>query len=137
MSLLPTSCSVRANYFCSQDGTPIWGQRNIDGPGVWVTCVKGKEKQAVGELYEVFESVSDLKMCRVSMAGVCEYERRTQLANQLWPRGEATEGRGSDESDNDGDAEDLEKQIAKEVASMKRPRRETRFGMSPCIICLP
>ena len=44
--------------FDIQDGTPIWGQRSIDGPGVWVTCVKGKEKQTVGELYDLFESVS-------------------------------------------------------------------------------
>ena len=29
----------------------------IDGPGVWASCVKGKEKQAVGELYDLFESV--------------------------------------------------------------------------------
>jgi hypothetical protein len=42
----------------AQDGTPIWGKRAIDGPGVWVSCVKGKEKQTVGELYDLFESVS-------------------------------------------------------------------------------
>ena len=40
-----------------QDGTPIWGKRSIDGPGIWVSCVKGKEKQTVGELYDLFESV--------------------------------------------------------------------------------
>jgi hypothetical protein len=43
---------------CAQDGTPIWEKRSIDGPGIWVTCVKGKEKQTVGELYDLFESVS-------------------------------------------------------------------------------
>ncbi|KAI0649360.1 hypothetical protein C8Q79DRAFT_508792 [Trametes meyenii] len=99
------------------DGTPIWGQRQIDGPGVWVTCVKGKERQTVGELYDVFES----------------------LANQLWPT-EASEiadtPRSSDEED--GGADDLEKQIAKEVASMKRPRKETRFAncqtSTPCVV---
>ncbi|KAI0710142.1 hypothetical protein C8Q76DRAFT_741272 [Earliella scabrosa] len=99
------------------DGTPIWGQRSIDGPGVWVTCVKGKEKQTVGELYDLFES----------------------LANQLWP----TESEGKEEADHSdeeegGRADDLEKQIAKEVASMKRPRRETRFANcqtnTPCVV---
>lgn len=45
-----------------QDGTPIWGQRQIDGPGVWVTCVKGKEKQTVGELYDLFESVCTIRI---------------------------------------------------------------------------
>ncbi|RPD61192.1 hypothetical protein L226DRAFT_560338 [Lentinus tigrinus ALCF2SS1-7] len=99
------------------DGKPIWGQRSIDGPGVWVTCVKGKEKQTVGELYDLFES----------------------LANDLWP----AEGSGlkndDDESDEDeAGADDLEKQIAKEVSSMKRPRRETRFANcqtnTPCVV---
>ena len=23
----------------TQDGTPVWGKRRIDGPGVWVTCL--------------------------------------------------------------------------------------------------
>lgn len=55
-----------------------------------------------------------------------------QLANQLWPAESVTasdEPQGSDDDD-DGGADDIEKQIAKEVASMKRPRKETRFGMS-------
>ncbi|KAI1797271.1 hypothetical protein LXA43DRAFT_1138693 [Ganoderma leucocontextum] len=100
------------------DGTPIWGQRNIDGPGVWVTCVKGKEKQTVGELYDVFEA----------------------LANQLWPMESVTAcdaPQGSDGDDDEG-ADDIEKQIAKEVASMKRPRKETRFANcqtnTPCVV---
>ncbi|KAJ7067125.1 hypothetical protein C8F01DRAFT_1120365 [Mycena amicta] len=45
------------------DGTPIWGRPHIEGPGVWVTCVKGKEKQAAGEARELFQN----------------------LASQLWP----------------------------------------------------
>lgn len=45
-----------------QDGSSIWGKRSIDGPGVWVSCVKGKEKQTVGELYDLFEQVRGL-MC--------------------------------------------------------------------------
>ncbi|KAI0324143.1 hypothetical protein GY45DRAFT_452332 [Cubamyces sp. BRFM 1775] len=99
------------------DGTPIWGQRQIDGPGVWVTCVKGKEKQTVGELYDLFES----------------------LANQLWPTDGAEDADAQGASDEeDGGADDLEKQIAKEVASMKRPRKETRFANcltnTPCVV---
>lgn len=31
---------------------------NISGPSVWVTCVRGREKQAVGELYDLFEQVN-------------------------------------------------------------------------------
>lgn len=58
----------------NKDGTPIWGKRHVEGPGVWVSCafivitvwylaihsglgVKGKEKQTVGEVYELFELV--------------------------------------------------------------------------------
>ena len=55
-----------------------------------------------------------------------------QLANEVWPTESDGLKDGDDESDEDGGgADDLEKQIAKEVSSMKRPRRETRFGMSP------
>ncbi|KAL1949322.1 hypothetical protein VTO73DRAFT_8203 [Trametes versicolor] len=99
------------------DGTAIWGQRQIDGPGVWVTCVKGKEKQTVGELYDLFES----------------------LGNELWPVGEVDDAETPQDSDDEaGGAEDIEKQIAKEVASMKRPRKETRFANcltnTPCVV---
>ena len=44
------------------------------------------------------------------------------------------DSQNSDDEDGGG-ADDLEKQIAKEVASMKRPRRETRFGMATCMEC--
>ncbi|KZT02615.1 uncharacterized protein LAESUDRAFT_744987 [Laetiporus sulphureus 93-53] len=101
-----------------QDGTPIWGQRTVDGPGVWVTCVKGKEKQTVGELYDLFES----------------------LASEMWPDDSATGTQADDDnSDDEGsDDGDIEKQLAKEVASMKRPRKEQRFANcqinTPCVV---
>ena len=41
----------------TQDGTSIWTKPVVNGPGVWVSCTKGKEKQAIGEVYQVFESV--------------------------------------------------------------------------------
>lgn len=71
----------------NKDGTPIWGKRHVEGPGVWVSCalrppqalqynrcysfmfiffflgVKGKEKQTVGEVYELFESVTTRHIC--------------------------------------------------------------------------
>jgi len=93
------------------DGTPIWGKRAIDGPGIWVSCVKGKEKQTVGELYDLFES----------------------LASELWPETDAGAREAGDEDGHDNsddgtaEEEDLEKQMAKELASIKRPRREQRF----------
>jgi len=103
------------------DGTPIWGKRAIDGPGIWVSCVKGKEKQTVGELYDLFESV----------------------ASELWPV-TAAAGGSDEESHGDSDdaavdvEEDLEKQIAKELATIKRPRKEQIFANcqtnTPCVI---
>lgn len=100
------SCSP---FNSSQDGTPI--QQTINGPSVWATCVRGKEKQAVGELYDLFE----------------------QYAVQMWPNESSTPSNVEDEAESgtDGDGEgeeDIEKQIAKEMSSMKRPRTVARFG---------
>ncbi|KAJ7765767.1 hypothetical protein B0H16DRAFT_402001 [Mycena metata] len=106
-----------------QDGTPVWGKRYIDGPGVWVTCTprstiedasglrmhtlgtKGKEKQAVGELYELFKG----------------------LGSELWP--ETEEGKVADDDSDDEPEEGLsiEAQIASEVSAMKKPKKEQRF----------
>ena len=30
------SCSAYCNT--NKDGTPIWGKRHVEGPGVWVSC---------------------------------------------------------------------------------------------------
>ncbi|KAF6758298.1 hypothetical protein DFP72DRAFT_191565 [Ephemerocybe angulata] len=97
------------------DGTPMWGKRHIDGPGIWVSCVKGKEKQTVGEMYDLFESV----------------------ASDIWPVG------GAEEKEKTGDSDDeeelsIEDQIKKEMSEMKRPRAEQRFANcqtdTPCVV---
>ena len=55
-----------------------------------------------------------------------------QLASEIWS-GSAAVGADDDESHAASDGgeveEDLEKQIAKELASIKRPRKEQMFGM--------
>ncbi|KAF8119691.1 hypothetical protein EV363DRAFT_1495069 [Boletus edulis] len=49
----------RKRKYRSDGPTPTWVKRtSIDGPGVWASCVKGKEKQTVGELYDLFESLA-------------------------------------------------------------------------------
>lgn len=54
----------------------------------------------------------------------------------MWPTGTTSgktgESRSDDDDDDDGDDGDgdIAAQIAKEVAAMKRPRKEQRFGMS-------
>ncbi|KAI0779099.1 hypothetical protein BC629DRAFT_1264037, partial [Irpex lacteus] len=93
------------------DGTPI--QPNVSGPSVWATCVRGKERAAVGELYDLFEGVRSTSTpststMSTSTAEVGENERE------------------DDEDSDDEEEEDIEKQIAKEVAGMKRPRKERK-----------
>ncbi|KAI0303692.1 hypothetical protein B0F90DRAFT_1667103 [Multifurca ochricompacta] len=48
----PTLCQLvlgRENFPTATprpvDGTPTWAKRSIDGPGIWATCVKGKENR--------------------------------------------------------------------------------------------
>ncbi|KAF5359157.1 hypothetical protein D9756_003517 [Leucocoprinus leucothites] len=75
--------------------------------------VKGKEKQTVGELYDLFES----------------------LADELWP----------DEGSEPGERQavpvkgelSLEAQIANEMNSLQKPRKEKRFGDVVYISCKP
>lgn len=63
----------------------------------------------MGELYDLFE----------------------QYATEMWP-GESSSSadvKAEDDSDDEEDEDlDIEKQIAKEMSTMKRPRKETRFG---------
>lgn len=77
-----------------------------------MSCVKGKESQTVGELYDLFES----------------------LAAELWPDDEQAAGH-DDSPDEDLSLED---QISKEVAAMKRPRDERLFTNcqtnTPCVV---
>lgn len=70
-----------------------------------MTCIRGKERQAVGELYDLFE----------------------QLAAEMWPSESGAAAAEASDDDED-EEEDIEKQIAKEMSGMKRPKKETRFA---------
>ncbi|KAL0067884.1 hypothetical protein AAF712_005052 [Marasmius tenuissimus] len=67
--------------------------------------VKGKEKQTVGELYDLFESV----------------------ASDIWPAEGADD---NSDTDAEGNSEALEDQISNEIAAMKKPQKDKRFGSS-------
>lgn len=63
------------------------------------------------------------------------------MSTERWPESDSPSDTGlgrrkdADEDEDDADEdedEDIEKQIAKEMSSMKRPRKEQRFGMFPC-----
>ncbi|KAG0694918.1 hypothetical protein DFH29DRAFT_957728 [Suillus ampliporus] len=105
----------RKRKYRSDGVSPTWAKRTIEGPGIWATCVKGKEKGTVGELYDLFES----------------------LAAEMWPV-EGHDNDRNDGSDGDENEDDLETQIAKEVAALKRPKVEKRFvnfqTNTPCVI---
>jgi len=53
-----------------------------------------------------------------------------QIASDVWPESGLDDGKESDGANNSDGAEDsdLEAQVAKELASIKRPRKEQRFG---------
>lgn len=99
------------------DGTPIWAKRYIDGPGIWVSCVKGKERQTVAECYDLFDSV----------------------ASGLWPSDEQRTSDADSESDpEEGHDLSIEAQIANEVSAIKCPKAEPRFTNcqtnTPCVV---
>jgi hypothetical protein len=60
----------------------------------------------------------------------CALTVTAQIASDIWPEAAAggdQECDGASEND-EADGEDLEAQVAKELAAIKRPRREHRFG---------
>ncbi|KAL4072711.1 hypothetical protein V8B97DRAFT_1958058 [Scleroderma yunnanense] len=104
----------RKRKYRSDGPSPTWVKRAIEGPGIWASCVKGKEKQTVGELYDLFES----------------------LASELWPiAGRDREEHPASDEDDGGNLED---KIARELAAIKRPRTESRFANcntnTPCVL---
>ncbi|KAJ7592966.1 hypothetical protein C8J56DRAFT_929949 [Mycena floridula] len=97
------------------DGTLIWSRPVIDGPGVWVSCVKGREDRTVAEVSDLFD----------------------MLASELWP--EPSGGGNNHSDDDDSKAElSLEAQISKELSAIKRPKSERRFvncmTNTPCVV---
>ncbi|CAE6478731.1 unnamed protein product [Rhizoctonia solani] len=87
------------NYKSSVRG--IASRRAIDGPGIWAMTVKGKEKQATNELYEIIESIS----------------------NRIWPKPPPTTEATAEASDDGSDEEeDIEKQLAKELSNINKPK---------------
>ncbi|KAG2124124.1 hypothetical protein BD769DRAFT_1776608 [Suillus cothurnatus] len=91
-----------------------WAKRTIEGPGILATCVKGKEKGTVGELYDLFESLA---------ADMWLIEGHDSSANDRY--------RGSDAEENE---HDLETQITKEVAALKRPKVEKHSNSTPYVV---
>ncbi|KAF7312493.1 THUMP domain-containing protein [Mycena indigotica] len=92
------------------DGTPIWGRRHVEGPGVWITCVKGKERQAAGEACELFQN----------------------LAADLWPDAARANQKDSDDSESDGEGLSIEQQIANEVNAIKTRPTKTQELFKNC-----
>ncbi|CAE6427916.1 unnamed protein product [Rhizoctonia solani] len=87
------------NYKSSVGGIP--SRRAIDGPGIWAMTVKGKEKQATNELYEIIESISD----------------------RLWPKTPpTTEATVELDKAEEEEEEDIEKQLAKELSDINKPK---------------
>ncbi|CAE6480375.1 hypothetical protein RSOLAG22IIIB_07314 [Rhizoctonia solani] len=86
------------NYKSSLGG--IASRRAIDRPGIWGMTVKGKEKQATNELCEIIESISD----------------------RLWPKALPAIEATADAGDDGSEEEDIEKQLAKELSDINKPK---------------
>ncbi|KAG5647346.1 hypothetical protein DXG03_000414 [Asterophora parasitica] len=112
----PNQSNDRRKKKYRSDGTPIWAKRFIDGPGIWVSCVKGKERQAVAECYDLFDAV----------------------ASEMWPLENKNQGADSDSNDDEDNDLSIEDQIANEVSAMKKPKVEPRFvncqTNTPCVV---
>lgn len=93
-----------------------------------MTGVKGKEKATVGEMYDLFESVRPYEHWGVS--SVEEY----QIASEIWPVENATEGKDGEDSEEDAELS-IEDQIKKEMSEMKKPRAEQRFSTHSVRTC--
>ncbi|KAJ3900795.1 hypothetical protein F5879DRAFT_971031 [Lentinula edodes] len=96
----------------------ISSKRYVDGPGVWVSCVRGKERQTVGELYDLFHSVA---------ADLWPIEDTHLLKNSP----QDTETREESEVS-------IEEQINAEVIAIKRPKSDQKFAScqtnTPCVV---
>ncbi|KAF8604582.1 hypothetical protein BDV93DRAFT_605888 [Ceratobasidium sp. AG-I] len=93
----------------------IPSRRSINGPGIWAMVVKGKEKQAAGELYNIIETISD----------------------EMWPKPPATglaAPEGDSDSDDSEDDQDIEKQLAKELSDInkKKPKGSSERRIASC-----
>lgn len=54
---------------------------------------------------------------------------QAQIASDVWPESTSDDDWGRETGDESGeDGYDLEAQVAKELVSIKRPRKEQRFG---------
>jgi len=58
-----------------------------------------------------------------------------QIASDIWPEAATDYDRECDKANESDEAEDLEAQVAKELASIKRPRKEQRFGGFSSLEC--
>ena len=101
-----------------------------------VLGVRGKEKATVGELYDLFESVSRTRPVRTFTLHNRTFAKETtyQLASEMWPV-EVSSEHDDDDDDDDGSPVkskekvlSVERRIAQELSVIKRPKRETRFG---------
>ncbi|KAF8318445.1 hypothetical protein DL93DRAFT_389337 [Clavulina sp. PMI_390] len=86
----------------------------VEGPGVWVTCVKGKERQTIGELYDLFESLA---------ADLYPNEK-----DEIEPSARASTSKANNDEEDEEEEEDLEKALARELKELKKPRQGTRFA---------
>ncbi|GAA5929557.1 putative tRNA acetyltransferase [Sporobolomyces koalae] len=115
-------------------------KRPVGGKGIFVTCVRGKESRAVGEMYDLLEEVADRLYPKERVDQLME-ARRAVLAEKekarLESQGEPVSMQQEEDApqeepkpappivsddDEDDDDEDIEASIQKELAALKSGR---------------
>ncbi|GAA5957058.1 hypothetical protein JCM3765_005393 [Sporobolomyces pararoseus] len=126
-------------------------KRPVGGKGVFVTCVRGKESRAVGEMYDLLEEVADRLYPKERVDKMMEARQKMIEERAKAKLAEASNGEGegaheeamaqdqdaekaendeenptapvvADDSDDDDDDLDIEASIQKELAALKSGR---------------
>jgi len=85
---------------------------NPGDSGIWATCVKGKERKALGELRDLFNEVCT-PYCRCSTAYGDQYAEML-YADQI-------PSTGNEEAMEGADDVDIEKEIKQELEGIRKP----------------
>ena len=89
------------------------------------------QKEKRNRRSERFIKCSSLSVSLARHRRECGLTVTAQIASDIWPEAAADSSQECDRASGSDEAEggnDFEAQVAKELASIKRPRREHRFG---------
>ncbi|KAK4691510.1 tRNA acetyltransferase TAN1, partial [Phenoliferia sp. Uapishka_3] len=107
-------------------GKAYQSQRPVEGPGIFITCVRGKEGRCVGEMYDLLDETAN----RIYPAErLAELEKTRIIKPSYLPEGEegteAASPVAEESSDSEDEDESIEDQIARELREMAQVKAGT------------